>query len=293
MLKNLVSIIVTCYNQEDYIVRALESVKTQTYSHWECIVVDDESGDKSPEIIKTYIANDSRFRLIQHSNKGLAGSRNAGFKVAQGEFIQFLDGDDTFLPEKTAKQLDAFKANPNAMICICNHRFYYEKTQTYRYYKFEKIKSNPLEQMIYIWKSGISIQPIAPMYKRNIWSQDEIPFPEDYTHWCEDWVFNVLLALKGHQYIVLEDILCTYHMHEENFTADKTDLVAAAVHAAMYLHPKLPDKYQDDFIEKNVEGLLKMYLENERPKVLNASKNWRIANAISKPVIKLLSIGKK
>lgn len=293
MLKDLVSIIVTCYNQQDYIVRALDSVKAQTYTQWECIVVDDESKDKSPEIIKAYIANDNRFKLIQHPNKGLAGSRNAGFKIAKGEYMQFLDGDDTYLPEKTAKQIDAFKANPNAKICICKHRFYYEDTKTYRYYNFEKVKKKPLEQMIYIWKSGISIQPIAPMYKRKIWQNEEVPFIEDYTHWCEDWVFNVLLALKGHEYVILEDFLCNYHMHEDNFTADKTKLITAAIHAAMYLHPKLPPEYQDDFIEKNVEGLLQMYLENERPKILNASKNWRFANAISKPVIKLLSFGKK
>lgn len=288
MVKNLVSVIVTCYNQENFIIRTLESVSKQSYTHWECIVVDDESSDQSHKIIKEYIAKNEKFKLIRHKNKGLARSRNEGFKQANGEYINFLDGDDTFLPDKLKKQVEAFGKNKKAKICICDHQFYYENKKTFTYYQFDKIKPKPLEQLIYNWNNGMSFPPMAPMYKREIWSEHEVPFQEDYKHWCEDWVFNVLLALKGYEYVILEDVLCNYHMHSTNFTSDKKRLITAAIHAAIYLHPKLPEKYQSGFIEKTVDNLLELYIKDETPKILMSSKNWRVANALSKPFLDLI-----
>ena len=288
MIKGLVSVIVTCYNQEHCIIRTLESVANQTYTNLECIVVDDESSDKSNQVIKKYIQKDNRFKLIRHANKGLARSRNAGFRIALGEYIQFLDGDDTLLPEKLKLQEEALFKNQGAKVCICKSRFFIEGNNTYKYHDFEKLSSQPLEQLIYKWNMGVSFTPHSPIYKREIWDIDELPFQEDYHYWCEDWVFNVLLAMKGFKYVILDEVLCNYHMHEENFTSNKTDLIAAAIHAAKYLHPKLPNKYKKDFIEHTITNLLEMYRETEKVKILQESKNWRIANAISKPFINFL-----
>ena len=62
----MVSVIVTCYNQEHCITHALDSLRNQTYTNWECIVVDDESSNKSNQVIKKYIQKDNRFKLIRH-----------------------------------------------------------------------------------------------------------------------------------------------------------------------------------------------------------------------------------
>lgn len=293
MIKGMVSVIVTCYNQEHCIIRTLESVSQQTYTNWECIVIDDESSDNSNQVVQKYIENDKRFKLIRHPNKGLAGSRNAGFKHAQGEYIQFLDGDDTFLPEKLSSQVSAFSKNQNAMVCICKYRFYIESSQSYKYQEFEKLNSEPLEQLIYKWNMGVSFTPHSPLYKRAIWAPEEVPFQEDYHYWCEDWVFNVLLAMRGHEYIILHEVLCNYHMHEENYTSDKKALITSAMHAAMYLHPKLPEKYQKDFIEITVSNLLKMYRDTEKIKILRASGNWRLGNMLTRPLHKILAYVRK
>lgn len=283
MIKGLVSVIVTCYNQEHCIIRTLENVAQQTYSIWECIVVDDESTDNSNQIVKEFIKNDPRFKIIRQTNKGLAGSRNTGFRHAQGEYIQFLDGDDTLHPEKFILQLDAFSKNEKAMVCLSKYRFFVESTKRYKYHEFEKLEPQPLEQLLYKWNAGVSYTQHAPLYKRAIWDKEEVPYQEDYQYWCEDWVFNVLLALRGHEYIMLDEVLCNYHMHDENYTSDKKALITDAIHAAMYLHPKLPEQYQSDFIERTVDNLLTMYQESEKIKILRASGNWRIGNLITGP----------
>lgn len=90
----LVSIIVPCYNQGQYLGEALDSVLAQTYSNWEVIIVDDGSTDNSAEVAKAYIAKDSRIHYFHQTNAGPSAARNYGVRESKGKYIQFLDGDD-------------------------------------------------------------------------------------------------------------------------------------------------------------------------------------------------------
>lgn len=97
MEMEIVSIITPCYNSEKYIADTYNSIKSQTYTNWEWIIVDDCSTDKSVEIIQSF--NDNRIKLIiQSKNQGAAYSRNLALNKAQGRFITFLDSDDLWLP---------------------------------------------------------------------------------------------------------------------------------------------------------------------------------------------------
>ena len=289
MKQPLVSIIVTCYNQAHCITNTLESVVAQTYTKWECIIVDDGSTDNSEGVIKAFIKDDSRFKYIYQVNKGVSVARNTGFKLASGNFINFLDGDDTFLPNKLKEQVGVFQNNPDISVCICDHQFYLEKQEVYRYYEFEKLTTKPLDQILYKWHNGVAFPLHGALYKRSIWKKDELPFPEDYNHRCEDWVFNVLVALKDKNYYMLDKVLCNYHMAASNFTNNTKSLATAAIKAALYLKPKLPEQYQEDFIDTTINNSLDMYLGSQKNKILQESKNWRIANAVSRPIIKLLT----
>lgn len=98
MLKTpLVSFVVTSYNYEKYILRTLESIKNQSYSNFEIIVVDDCSNDNSCKIVENFIADnqDLRITLIkQEINQGQLSAMQRGLKEAQGQFISFIDSDD-------------------------------------------------------------------------------------------------------------------------------------------------------------------------------------------------------
>ena len=94
-----VSIIVPVYNCEAYLEDSLQSVLSQTYPHWELILVDDGSTDRSAAICERYAANDERIKLIRQKNAGVSAARNRGMKHAAGAYITFLDADDIYAPE--------------------------------------------------------------------------------------------------------------------------------------------------------------------------------------------------
>jgi glycosyltransferase involved in cell wall biosynthesis len=104
-----VSVILPCYNGEQFIHEAIASVLNQTFKDLEIIVVDDGSTDDSVKIIETFLG-DKRVRLLRHSvNRGIPATRNTGIKDSSGSFISFLDQDDLWLPGKLEKQLAVFE----------------------------------------------------------------------------------------------------------------------------------------------------------------------------------------
>ena len=90
----MISVIVPVYNVEEYLEECLESIKRQTYTDIEVILVNDGSTDRSKEICERYCEKDSRFKLVNQENKGLSGARNRGMLESKGEFISFVDSDD-------------------------------------------------------------------------------------------------------------------------------------------------------------------------------------------------------
>ena len=90
----LISVIVPCYNQAQYLDECLQSVLDQTYRNWECIIVNDGSPDHTEEIAKKWTEKDTRFKYLYKENGGLSSARNAGIEMAKGEWILPLDADD-------------------------------------------------------------------------------------------------------------------------------------------------------------------------------------------------------
>lgn len=109
-----VSAIIIFLNEERFLGEAIASIRAQTFSDWEIILVDDGSTDRSSEIARS-VADGDRIRYIEHpnhENRGMSASRNAGIAASRGEFISFLDADDVWVPEKLAEQLAIFDALP-------------------------------------------------------------------------------------------------------------------------------------------------------------------------------------
>ena len=121
MEKGLVSIITPCYNGEKYIKETIDSVIKQTYSQWEMIVIDDGSKDDSANIVRTYVANDSRIKLVQQTNAGSAAARNNGIRRANGQYIALLDADDVWHADFLEKQINYMKQY-EAICVYCSYR---------------------------------------------------------------------------------------------------------------------------------------------------------------------------
>ncbi|MBU6175497.1 MAG: glycosyltransferase family 2 protein, partial [Planctomycetes bacterium] len=101
---------------EAFIREAVESVVSQDFQHWEMIVVDDGSSDRTKEIVREFVARDSRIRLIENQHGGVSTARNTGIELAKYEWIALLDADDVFLPGKLRTQLEAASKDPEVVL---------------------------------------------------------------------------------------------------------------------------------------------------------------------------------
>ena len=117
--KPLISVIVPCYNQAQYLDEALQSVLSQTYQHWECIIVNDGSLDDTEELTNKWLAKDNRFRYLYKENRGLSSARNYGIENAAGEFILPLDADDKIAANYILLAVQSFQEDSSLKIVYC------------------------------------------------------------------------------------------------------------------------------------------------------------------------------
>ncbi|MBR1807776.1 MAG: glycosyltransferase family 2 protein [Paludibacteraceae bacterium] len=108
----MISVIIPIYNAMPYLYQCLESVRTQTYSDLEIIMIDDCSTDRSAELAAQFCEKDNRFRLLRHTtNKGQSAARNRGLAEAKGEWISFIDADDYIEPDFYSLMADSATAD--------------------------------------------------------------------------------------------------------------------------------------------------------------------------------------
>ena len=118
----LVSIVVTVYNVEDYLPRCLETIAKQTYQSLEVILVDDGSTDCSGVICDNFARKDSRTVVVHQENAGQGAARNAGQRIARGKFLYFVDADDYLHLEAVEIMHDALKQHPQCDFAVVNHK---------------------------------------------------------------------------------------------------------------------------------------------------------------------------
>lgn len=116
----LVTVLIPNRNSSIYIAETLDSVLTQTYTNWECIIVDDHSTDNSLEIIKPYIEKQpDKIKLFPNTRKGACSARNVAFKYSKGDYIQYLDADDLLSPNKLEEQMELIDRFGDNIVTNC------------------------------------------------------------------------------------------------------------------------------------------------------------------------------
>ena len=142
-MNDLITVIVTIYNREKYLKECLDSVKNQTHTNFECIMVDDGSTDGSIDIAKAYSIIDDRFKLIQSEHVGFSAVKNIGLDNAKGSYIIFLDSDDVVYPCWLELLYEAI-INTGADISTCYYDEYVEgKQQRLEEHNSEYYQTNP------------------------------------------------------------------------------------------------------------------------------------------------------
>jgi len=120
----LVSIIIPCFNQENFLSETLNSVKNQIYQNWECIIVDDGSTDNSKVIAQKYTSEDNRFSYSYKLNEGVSVARNFGIAHSQGAFILPLDADDKISTSYMVEAINTFNEYPKIKLVSSKAYFF-------------------------------------------------------------------------------------------------------------------------------------------------------------------------
>ncbi len=116
----LVTVVIPVYNSEKYLEETLHSVLGQSYSHWECILVDDGSTDQSPQIAGLFTDKDTRFKFLKRKRepKGVSACRNIGIEASGGDYIIFLDSDDLLHKENLANRVKYMEQHPELHFAV-------------------------------------------------------------------------------------------------------------------------------------------------------------------------------
>ena len=241
----LVSIIIPAYNVENYIDDCLDSILSQTYTKWEAIIVDDGSVDDTWNHILNYTSRDLRFRGFRVQNGGVSKARNYALDQANGQYILFVDSDDT-ISEKTIETLvSSIESHPNV------------DWVSYQYYRVDE-KSNCFEDFNFlegyiqtndeIEKMDLIINPLldyrigyevwGKLYKSSIIKNYNIRFNEA-CHIGEDLAFNIGYCLHAAGISCIKDRLYNYRARSDS---------------AMNTHKELSKIFHERLVL--VEGLL-------------------------------------
>ena len=117
--QTLVSVIVPCYKHAEFLPEALDSVLSQQYQNWECIIVNDGSPDHTEAVAQAWLAKDARFKYVKQENKGLAEARNTGIRNSSGQYILPLDADDRIGPAYLQEAVKVLEDSPQIKVVEC------------------------------------------------------------------------------------------------------------------------------------------------------------------------------
>lgn len=150
-MKNpLVSVVIPTYNKKNWIRETLESVANQTYTEWECVLVDNGSTDGTIEEIANFVGSHSgNWKIIRlEDNIGPSGARNAGILASRGDFIALLDGDDLWSPDKIAFQVKFMQDNIDVALTLTSFLVFSKAPKRIRF-----VGSKSVRSLIHGWLS--------------------------------------------------------------------------------------------------------------------------------------------
>lgn len=226
MPMKLISVIVPVYNVEQYIEQTIRSVLAQTYPHFELIIVDDGSPDRSIEICQQF--TDERIKIIRQKNRGLAGARNTGIRHAKGEYLAFLDSDDLWLPEKLAKHVQHLDSSPEVGLSFSRSAFIDANGNSMGIYQMPKLTNIPASHLLCRNPIGNGSAPVirretleAICFQENRYGTVEDFYFDDSFRRSEDIECWIRIAVQTNWKIEgLPEALTLYRVNEEGLSAN-------------------------------------------------------------------------
>ena len=233
----MISVIVPVYNAEEYLEECLESIKNQTYTNIEVILVNDGSTDGSKEICEQYCEKDNRFKLVNQENQGQSVARNLGVAESVGQFIMFVDSDDVVRENIVEVLLSYMKEDVDLVECnLVRNQEELKMNKTIRVI-FEDNSTEAIMNCISFKK--VKFCPVTKLYRREI--VEKVSFLEGFIY--ED-VYTGINYLRYIRKMVVIDYIGYYYRVHPNSTMTKSfnekDL------DIFFVGNKLIDSFKDD-----------------------------------------------
>ncbi|KDN53979.1 glycosyltransferase family 2 protein [Flavobacterium seoulense] len=268
----LVSVVVPCYNHAQYLSEALQSIFEQTYTNWECIVIDDGSPDNTEMVAREWLLRDKRFKYFKKENGGLSRARNYGIKNAKGEYILTLDADDKFEKTFIKKGVEIFDQHSETGIVSCwGYRF--DNCKIYGLFK-----PNGKDLHDYLFNSAALA---SCLFRRKCWSQVE-GYDENMNKGYEDWEFFLRISKQGWKSKIVEEPLFFYRQHKLSMRIIAQNNFDLEI--KKYIYFKHKDLYVENF-ERLVENLLFIADKNRKQELKRINSiDFRLGNTILQPL---------
>ena len=214
MKSSLISIIIPVFNRAKLLPETLDSVLRQTYSEWECILVDDGSNDNTIEVIEQYVKKDNRFKLYIRPDgylPGGNGARNYGFDVSNGAFVHWFDSDDIMKENFLSEKIKALDNCPECQSVIARNTFFEgdkvlgEKFNFVK--KYPEFYENTITVKLPVWTQSI-------MFRKSLLVQMDERFDESLKRLQEYEFFSRIFVRHPHRSALLNETLCLIRIHE-------------------------------------------------------------------------------
>jgi glycosyltransferase involved in cell wall biosynthesis len=199
-----VSVIVPCYNAVIYLQECLDSVLDQTYTNWECIVVDNASTDNSKEIAEQYVQKDKRFRLIYHDIKGVSSARNKGITCSSGKYILPLDADDKISATYLQKAISILENNDKIKVVYCDAELFGHMSGKWNLPEFS-LNQMLIENAIFC----------AALFRRADFNKTT-GYNESMITGFEDWDFWLSLITDDSEVYKIPEVLFYYRIKKDS-----------------------------------------------------------------------------
>lgn len=234
----LVSIIIPCYNQAQYLPDALGSVLSQTYMNWECLIVNDGSTDNTEVVAQEWLKKDGRFRYLKKENGGLSSARNAGLRLAAGEYIQLLDSDDLLETNKINYQIYCLsESRAQIDVGVAGYRYFRDSARPEDLLMFGPFNILPEVAITHEDKKDTvklfaRINPMvisSPLYHKSVFQRVGL-FDENLGA-NEDWDFHFRCAEKGiifQHFGYPKNSKALIRLHDESMSMKKANMIRNA-----------------------------------------------------------------
>ena len=219
-----ISIIIPVYNAEKYLEMTLNSVRTQTFTDYEVICMNDGSTDNSLQILKKYAEQDRRFKIYNQSNAGGSVARNNALKKATGKYIAFLDNDDVYHPNYLERLYENIEKYGADVSCCSYIRF--EGDGNYKFNERENtekhlfVSENPFIDK-FRRKKKVETLMWTKLYKKEL--LEDIKFSEKLPA-INDILFNIEVLLKAKKLVQIKEKLIAYRIIPTSQTMKKLTL---------------------------------------------------------------------